>query len=129
MSRFDNFTDKISYIDFHESSDEIRTIESLRNLLTVEYNNYIETLDIVPLPIRKQLSTKYYTRKHFIEKLINLIETLSIIDYLEEHIEDITVTPRSRGSADYPSTRGIQVARRHFRKSGRVSFVRVALPK
>ena len=57
MSRFENFTDKISYIDFHESTDKIKTIESLRNLLTAEYNNYIETLDIVPLPIRKQLST------------------------------------------------------------------------
>ena len=57
MPRFDNFTDKISYIDFHESIDKIRTIESLRNLLTVEYNNYIDTLDKVPLPIRKQLST------------------------------------------------------------------------
>ena len=57
MLRFDNFRDKVSYIDFHESSDKIITIESLRNLLIVEYNNYIETLDIVPLPIRKQLST------------------------------------------------------------------------
>ena len=52
MSRIDNFTDKISYIDFHESSDKIITIESLKNLLIAEYNNYIETLDIVPLFIR-----------------------------------------------------------------------------
>ena len=59
MSGFDNFTDKISYIDFHESSDKIKTIESLRNLSIAEYNNYIETLDIVPLPIRKQLNTEY----------------------------------------------------------------------
>ena len=86
MSRFDNFTDKISYIDFHKSSDKTRTSESLRNLLTTEYNTNIETLDIVSLPIRKQLSIEYYIRKHFIEKLINLIETLPVIDYLEEHI-------------------------------------------
>ena len=52
MSRFDNFTERISHIDFHENSDKFRTIESLRHLLTTEYNNYIETLDIVPLPIR-----------------------------------------------------------------------------
>ena len=92
MSRFDNFTNNISYIDFHESSDKIKTIESLRNLLTAEYNNYIETLDIVPLLIRKQLITKYYTRKPFIEKLINLIETLPAIDYPEEQIQDITTS-------------------------------------
>ena len=55
-------------------------------------NNHIETLDIVPLPIRKQLSTKYYTIKHFIEKLINLVETLPVIDYPKEHIEDITIS-------------------------------------
>ena len=90
MSRFDNFPNKISYIDFH--SDKIRTIENLRNLLTAEYKNYIETLYIVPLTIRKQLSIEYYTRKHFIEKLINLIETLPIIDCPEEHIEDITIS-------------------------------------
>ena len=91
MTRFDDFTEKISHIDFHENSDKLRTIESLRNLLIAEYNNYLETLDIVPLPIRKQVSTEYYTRKHFIEKLIHLIETLPIIDYPEEHIEDITL--------------------------------------
>ena len=91
MTRFDDFTEKISHIDFHEISDKIGTIESLRNLLIAEYNNYIETLDIVPLPIRRQISTNYYTRKHFIEKLINLIETLPVIDYPEEHIEDITI--------------------------------------
>ena len=92
ISRFDNFIDKISYIDFHEISDKIRTLESLRNLLTAEYNNYIETLDIVHLPLRKQLSTYYYTRKHFIEKLINLLETLPVRDYPEEHIENITIS-------------------------------------
>ena len=48
---------KISHIDFHESSDKIRTIESLRHLLIAEYNNYVEILDIVPLPIRRQVST------------------------------------------------------------------------
>ena len=73
MSRFDNFTERISHIDFHENSDKIGTIESLRHLLTAEYNNYIETLDIIHLPIRRQINTEYYTRKHFIEKLINLI--------------------------------------------------------
>ena len=92
MSRFDNFTERISHIDFDENSDKIGIIESLRNLLTTEYNNYIETLNLVPLPIRRQTNTKYYTRKHFIEKLINLIETLPIIDYPEEHIENITIT-------------------------------------
>ena len=91
MTRFDDFTKKISHIDFHENSDKLRTIESLRNLLIAEYNNYLETLDIVPLPIRQQVSTEYYTRKHFIEKLIHLIETLPIIDYPEDHIEDITI--------------------------------------
>ena len=53
MTRFDNFTENISHIDFHENSDKIRTIESLRNLLIAEYNKYLETLDIVPLPIRR----------------------------------------------------------------------------
>ena len=91
MTRFDDFTEKISHIDFLENSDKIRTIESLRNLLIAEYNNYLETLDIVPLPIRRQVNTEYYTRKHFIEKLIHLIETLPIVDYPEEHIEDITI--------------------------------------
>ena len=42
------------------------------------------------------------------------------------------VTPQTRGSVDYPSTRGIQVEvglpDATFRKSGRVSFVRGALP-
>ena len=57
MTRFDDFTEKISHIDFHENSDKIGTIESLRNLLIAEYNNYIEILDIVPLPIRRQIST------------------------------------------------------------------------
>ena len=45
----------------------------------------------------------------------------------------ILVTPQTRGSVDYPSTRGIQVEvglpDATFRKSGRVSFVRGALPK
>ena len=91
MTRFDNFTEKISHIDFHENSDKLRTIESLRNLLIAEYNNYLEILDIVPLPIKRQVNTQYYTRKHFIEKLIYLIETLPIIDYPEEHIEDIII--------------------------------------
>ena len=91
MTRFDNFTEKISYIDFHENSDKLRTIESLRNLLIAEYNNYLEILDIVPLPIKRQVNREYYTRKHFIEKLIHLIETLPIIDYPEEYIEDITI--------------------------------------
>ena len=57
MPRFDNFTEIISHIDFHENSDKFGTIESLIHLLTAEYNNYIETLDIVPLPIRRQIST------------------------------------------------------------------------
>ena len=57
MTRFDNFTEKISHIDFHENSDKLRIIESLRNLLVAEYNNYLEILDIVPLPIRRQVST------------------------------------------------------------------------
>ena len=57
MTRFDDFTEKISHIDFHKNIDKIRTIESLRNLLVAEYNNYLETLDIVPLPIRRQVST------------------------------------------------------------------------
>ena len=43
------------------------------------------------------------------------------------------VTPQTRGSVDYSSTRGntsgCRVTRCHFRKSGRVSFVRRALPK
>ena len=86
MTRFDDFTEKISHIDFHENSDKIRTIESIINLLIAEYNNYLETLDIVLLPIRRQVNIEYYTRKHFIEKLINLIKTLPIIDYPEEHI-------------------------------------------
>ena len=89
MSRFDKFASSISNIDFNEPSDKTKTIESLRNLLIAENNNYVENLDIVPLPLRKQISTKYYTRKHFIEKLINIIETLPIINYSEEHIEDI----------------------------------------
>ena len=55
MTRFDDFTEKISHIDFHENSDKIRTIEILRNLLIVEYNNYLETLDIVPILIRRQV--------------------------------------------------------------------------
>ena len=46
--------------------------------------------------------------------------------------EDNSVTPHSRGSVDYPSTRGIQVdvglPDTTFRKSGRVSLVRRALP-
>ena len=67
MTRFDDFTEKISHIDFHKNSDKLITIESLRNLLIAEYNNFLETLDIVPLPIRRQVSTEYYTRKHFIE--------------------------------------------------------------
>ena len=79
MSRFDNFTKRISQIDFHENSDKIGTIESLRHLLIVEYNNYIETLDIVPLPIRRQINIEYYTRKHFIEKLINRNSTCYIL--------------------------------------------------
>ena len=91
MTRFDDFTDKISHIDYHENSDKIRTIESLRNLLIAKYNNYLETLNIVPLSIRRQVSTKYYTRKYFIEKLINLIETLHVIEYPEEHLHDITI--------------------------------------
>ena len=45
----------------------------------------------VPLPIRRQVNTEYYTRKHFVEKLIHLIETLPIIEYSEEHIEDIII--------------------------------------
>ena len=91
MTRFDNFTEKISHIDFHENGDKLRTIESLRNLLIAEYNNYLEILDIVSLPIKRQVNREYYTRKHFIEKLIHLIETLPIIDYPEEHIEDLTI--------------------------------------
>ena len=43
------------------------------------------------------------------------------------------VTPQTRGSVDYPSTRGntreCRVTRHFSRKSGRVSFVRGALPK
>ena len=42
---------KISHIDFHEKSDKIRTIESLRNLLIVEYNNYLETCKTREIPI------------------------------------------------------------------------------
>ena len=57
MSRFDNFTERISHIDFHENSNKIGTIESLRHLLIAEYNNYIETLDIVSIPIRGQINT------------------------------------------------------------------------
>ena len=57
MTKFVDFTEKISHIDFHENSDKIKTIESLRNLLIAEYNNYLETLDIVHLPIRRQVST------------------------------------------------------------------------
>ena len=48
-------------------------------------------------------------------------------------LEATTVMPQTRGSVDYPSTCGIQVAfglpDATFRKSGRVSFVRGALPK
>ena len=44
-----------------------------------------------------------------------------------------SVTPQTWGSVDYSSTRGIQVEvglpDTTFRKSGRVSFVRGALPK
>ena len=57
MTTFDDFTKRISHIEFHEISDKIGTIESLRNLLIAKYNNYIETLDIVPLPIRRQINT------------------------------------------------------------------------
>ena len=57
MTRFDDFTEKISHIDFHENSDKLGTIESLRNLLIAEYKNFLETLDIVPHPIRRQVST------------------------------------------------------------------------
>ena len=57
MTRFDDFTEKISHIDFHENSDKIITIESLINLLIAEYNNYLETLYIVPFLIRRQVST------------------------------------------------------------------------
>ena len=43
------------------------------------------------------------------------------------------VTPQTRGSVDYPSTRGntreCRVTRHFSRKSGRVSFVQGALPK
>ena len=48
-------------------------------------------------------------------------------------IDDIFVTPQTRGSVDYPSTRGntreCRVTRHFSRKSGRVSFVQGALPK
>ena len=44
MTRFNDFTEKISHIDFHENSDHIRTIENIRNLLIAEYNNYLEIL-------------------------------------------------------------------------------------
>ena len=57
MIRFDDFIKKISHIDFYKNSDKIITIKSLRNLLIPEYNNYLETLDIVLLPIRRQVST------------------------------------------------------------------------
>ena len=53
---------------------------------------------------------------------------------LEIHkIRPSAVTPHSRGSVDYSSTRGIQVdvgvPDATSEKSGRVSFVRGALPK
>ena len=51
MTRFDDFTEKISHIDFHKNNDKIRTIESLRNLLIVEYNNYLETCKTREIPI------------------------------------------------------------------------------
>ena len=57
MTRFYDFTEKINHIDFHENSDKLGTIESLRNLLIAECKNFLETLDIVPLPIRRQVST------------------------------------------------------------------------
>ena len=57
MSRFEKFTHKISHINFHEIGDKTKTVESFRNLLIAEHNNYLETIEIVPLPIRKQLST------------------------------------------------------------------------
>ena len=47
------------------------------------------------------------------------------------HLE--SVTPQTRGSVEYPSTRGntceCRVTRHFSRKSGRVSFVRASLPK
>ena len=42
MSRFDKFGNSISNIDFNEPSDKTKTIESLRNLLIAENNNYLE---------------------------------------------------------------------------------------
>ena len=56
------------------------------------------------------------------------------IVFLQEHEFDIgAVTPQTRGSVDYPSTGGntreCRVTRHFSRKSGRVSFVRGALPR
>ena len=92
MTRFENFSDKISHINWHEESDKVKTIESLRNLLIAENNNYLDTVESIPLSIKNQLNTDYYTRKYFIEKLIELIDTLPIREYPEEHIEDIIVS-------------------------------------
>ena len=59
------------------------------------------------------------------------VETLEEPLYVSSPL-GISVTPHSRGSVDYPSTRGIQVdvglPDTTFRKSGRASLVRRALP-
>ena len=66
------------------------------------------------------------------EVVIPVVEKIVSIGYVT-YISFTFVTPRSRGSVDYPSTRGntreCRVTRPFSRKLGRVSFVRGALPK
>ena len=61
------------------------------------------------------------------------IPSVTVTLRIDDGIMLVDVTPQTRGSVDYPSTRGIQVdvglPDATFRKSGRVSFVRGALPK
>ena len=60
------------------------------------------------------------------------VKLISISQLCDDNLF-VYVTPQRRGSVDYPSTRGntceCRVTRHFSRKSGRVSFVRGALPK
>ena len=70
MSRFVKFANSISNIDFNEPSDKTKTIESLRNLLIAENNNYLEKFRHNPSPSKKTdkyiiLHSKTFCRKTY----------------------------------------------------------------
>ena len=110
-----------------------KRIKAYMILRTIFWRKY-KRITQINYNILEPRTIKSHTNSSFSSALAILsLEVSSHQTVASQTCKEQIVTPQTRGSVDYPSTRGIQVEvglpDATFRKSGRVSFVRGALPK